>query len=100
MNLTNAELNELIYCVARTIGDDPKGWNVKLKMALHDKLYSELEGRINQIQQTIDEYAHLRDYEPDEEEITRILDEEAREREIMSGEWDYDQDQIQDKADD
>ena len=51
MNLTIAELNELVYCVGRTIADDPKGWNVEQKQALYNKLYSELEERLKHLAQ-------------------------------------------------
>ena len=90
MNLTIAELNEVIYCIGRTIADDPKGWNIEQRQARYNRLYGELEERLShlaqpnfwsaedqfdnimdyerrqdQIQQAVDEYTHLRDYEPD-----------------------------------
>jgi len=69
MNLTIAELNELVYCLGRVIAEDKNGYNNELRQQVFDKLYSELEHMIK-------------------EEEVHIMEDEAREREILAGEWD------------
>lgn len=55
MNLSIKELNEVIYCIGRVIAEDKNGYNSEFRQQIFDRLYSELEGRMDQIQQTIDE---------------------------------------------
>jgi hypothetical protein len=47
MELKVSELNELVYCLGKVIHEDPSSWNIELKKELYDKLYTELENRIN-----------------------------------------------------
>jgi hypothetical protein len=45
MILSTQELNELLYCVARTIAEDCGSWNTNLRKELFEKIYKELEIR-------------------------------------------------------
>jgi hypothetical protein len=60
MLLSLKELNELIYCVGRVIADQPNGYGHEERQKLFNRLYSELEARVKDIEESI---VPLKDYD-------------------------------------
>ena len=60
MTLTLTELNELVYCLGRTIADNPNGWNKEVRQKLYDKLYTELETRTAAVEASMREQGFMR----------------------------------------
>lgn len=50
IKLSIEELNELVYCLGRVIAEDANSWNIELKKELYNKLYTELENKINDME--------------------------------------------------
>ena len=53
MNLSLKELNELIYCVGTTMSSKTNTYGAEDRTALYEKLTTELESRVNDIESSI-----------------------------------------------
>jgi hypothetical protein len=66
MNLSLKELNELIYCVGRVIADQPNSYGHEERQALFNKLYENLEKRIQALESLEESIRHTKDITVDE----------------------------------
>jgi hypothetical protein len=61
MNLSLKELNELIYCVGVVIADDHNGYGHEERTALFNKLYENLEKRVQALESLEERIKYIKD---------------------------------------